>query len=70
MNLVTLRIRASGQVGEFLPDVARALLSGGIAEEVRPAAARPREPESAMVRPATERAISQTAPAARPRGRR
>lgn len=70
MNLVTLRIRATGQVGEFLPDVARALVSSGIAEEVKPAGARAREPESAMARPATERAISQIAAAARPRGRR
>jgi uncharacterized protein YggE len=65
-KLVTCRIRATGQVGEFLPDVARAMLASGIAEEV--GVPRSAHPESAMVQPAQERAVAQTA--ARARGRR
>lgn len=57
-KLVTLRVRATGQVGEFLPDVARAMLASGIAEEI----SRSRQPESAMLEPAHERAVSQTVP--------
>jgi hypothetical protein len=64
LKLVTCRIRATGQVGEFLPDVARAMLASGVAEEI----ARSAKPESAMVRPAAEQAVSHTA--ARARGRR
>ncbi len=61
-----LKIRATGQVGEFIPDVARAMLANGLAEEI--ASARSAKPESAMVQPAQERAVAQVA--ARPRGRR
>jgi hypothetical protein len=63
-KLVTVRIRESGQCAEFLPDVARAMLASGVAEEI----ARSAKPESAMVKPASEQAVSQTA--ARARGRR
>jgi hypothetical protein len=65
-KLITCRIRATGQVGEFLPDVARAMLASGVAEEV--GVKRSMQPESAMLQPAQERAVSQTA--ARARGRR
>lgn len=64
MKLVTLRIRATGQVEEFVPDVARAMLASGIAEEI----SRSTQPQSAMVAPAAERAVSQVP--ARSRARR
>jgi hypothetical protein len=60
-KLVTVRIRATGQVSEFLPEVARSMLASGVAEEVTRSA----QPESAMVRPAQEKAVSQVAARAR-----
>lgn len=50
-----IRLRATGQVTEMVPDVARQLISSGMAEEVRSQGA---QPESMMVQPAAERAIA------------
>lgn len=59
---VTIRIRESGQVTEMVPDVARALLASGMAEEVnRPAMnkpALPPRPESMTAARGAEHAVA------------
>jgi len=49
---VTVRMRASGQVVDLIPDAARAYLSSGMAEELSQAK------ESTMRQPKAERAVS------------
>jgi hypothetical protein len=48
-----IRIKSTGQVTEMVPDVARAMLSSGMADEVTP-----RPIESMAVAPAAERAVA------------
>lgn len=47
-----IRIRSTGQVTEMVPDVARAMITSGMAEEVKA------QPESMAVDPAGERAVA------------
>jgi hypothetical protein len=51
---VNIRIRATGQVTEMVPDVARAMISSGMAEEVGGA----KKPETMAVAPSAERAVA------------
>lgn len=46
----TIKIRATGQVTEMVPDIARALIGSGMAEEVKT--------ESMAVAPAAERVVA------------
>jgi len=50
-----IRVRSTGQVTEMVPDVARALINSGMAEEVTPV--KPARPESMAVA-AGERAVA------------
>jgi len=43
MRMIKIRIRATGQVTDMVPAVARAMINGGTAEEVKPAIKLPRE---------------------------
>lgn len=52
MGYVTIRIKATGQVTEMVPDVARALILGGSAEEVKPAARQALEEAQALIQAA------------------
>jgi hypothetical protein len=49
MGFITIRIKETGQVTEMVPDVARAMICGGTAVEVKP--------ESMAVDPVAERAV-------------
>jgi hypothetical protein len=53
MKMIKIRIRETGQVLDMVPDVARAMINGGTAEEVKPA-----QPESMAVAPIAERAVA------------
>ena len=57
-----IRIKETGQVTEMVPDVARAMILGGTAEEVKTT-------ESMAVEPAAERAVApaQAGPTKKPR---
>lgn len=59
---ITVRIKATGQVTELVPDVARAMILGGTAEELKPV-------ETQMVKPAAEHAVA-PAQHAKPKSRR
>lgn len=67
-RFVNIRIKATGQVTEMVPDVARALLASGMAEKVDASPA-PRIPESMAVEPVAERAVAaaQDGPRRKPR---
>jgi hypothetical protein len=69
MNMIRVRIRATGQVLDMAPAPARAMILGRTAEQVSP---QPRSsaPESAALAGMHENAVARTAPAAKPRGRR
>ncbi|HEY3972327.1 MAG TPA: hypothetical protein VGM18_04935 [Candidatus Sulfotelmatobacter sp.] len=60
----TIRVRSTGQVTEMVPDVARAMINSGMAEEVgSPSSSGDRvkpesKPESTAVAPAGERAVA------------
>lgn len=60
MKMTRVRIRATGQVTDMLPDVARAMILGGTAEEVKS--------ESMAVSPQAERAVApaQSGPTKKP----
>ena len=62
----TIRIRATGQVTEMVPDVARALLNSGMAEEVT--APQQRSPETMRVA-AAEQAVAPAQHSSPPRKR-
>jgi hypothetical protein len=51
MDFITIRIKDGGQVTEMVPDVARAMILGGTAEEVKTT-------ESMAVEPAAEHAVA------------
>lgn len=51
MQMKKVRIRATGQVLDMVPDVANAMIKGGTAEEVS-------KIESAVVEPRAERAVA------------
>jgi hypothetical protein len=51
---MNIRICSTGQVTEMVPDVARAMISSGMAEEVGPA----KKPETMAVAPSAERAVA------------
>ena len=55
MLMTKVRIRASGQVLDMVPDVARAMILGGTAEEVK--AAQPKT-ETMAVAPIAEHAVA------------
>jgi hypothetical protein len=66
---VNIRIRATGQVTEMVPDVARAMISSGMAEEVGAQrdlhlsavalqAGAAKKPETMAVTPTAERAVA------------
>ena len=54
MQMIKVRIRATGQVTDMVPNVARRMIAGGTAEEVKkvPVA------ESMAVSPVAERAVA------------
>ena len=52
MQLTKVRIRATGQVLDMVPDVARAMINGGTAEEVK------KSVESMAVAGGAERAVA------------
>lgn len=52
MKMMKVRIRETGQVTEMIPHVARAMILGGTAEEVKA------QPETMAVAPASERAVT------------
>jgi hypothetical protein len=52
MKMIKIRIRATGQVTDMVPAVARAMILGGTAEEVKT------RPESMAVEPVSERAVA------------
>jgi hypothetical protein len=60
MGFITIRIRETGQVTEMVPDVARAMILGGTADEV----------ESMAVAQSAERAVAPAQAGARPKQRR
>lgn len=64
MNHIRVRIKESGQVLDMVPDVARAMIAGGSAVSVGQVAT-PKQPESAMLQPRAEQALSQRKPAAK-----
>lgn len=53
MKMIKVRIRSTGQVTDMVPDVARCMIAGGTAEEVKPA-----EPETMAVAPLAEHAVA------------
>jgi len=58
-RLAKIRVKASNQVLEVLPSVARAMIAGGTAEEfVEQPKKRSRRPETAVATGAAEKAVS------------
>jgi hypothetical protein len=64
MELTVVRIKATGQIVGLIPSVAEAMLRGGTAEEVKPV-----QPETAMLQPEPEKAVTRQEDP-RPRRRR
>ena len=71
-----IRIRASGQVTEMVPDVARAMIGSGMAEEVSaqsavgPQDGNHRLPESMTINSSAERAVAPAQAGPRKKSRR
>ncbi len=52
MGYIRIRVKSTGQVTEMVPDVARAMINSGMAEEVK------RTTESTAVTPIAEQAVA------------
>jgi hypothetical protein len=67
MKMTKIRIRATGQVTDMVPDVARAMINGGMAVEVKENEVKPAQPETMAVAPIAGRAVApQQSPAKKP----
>lgn len=58
MKMIRIRIKATGQVTEMVPNVARSMILGGTAEEVKSSSVESKPVESMAVAAVAERAVA------------